>query len=201
MSRANVLVIGGHTLPDESYQQLVRNLIEQASIKFRVAVLGNEQAFRQAVLAEVQGNRSLVREVQKLLKNQFDIVIEFLESIKADTAATRGKVDEMHEQFVRQDGFGRLPVYAGVPFNFNQVKGQEEFLDNLAQRLTIGRETVLALEGLGGIGKTTLATALAKRSDVQSYFSDGILWASLGLNPDVDRDANKLARGTWAGRT
>ena len=187
MSRADVLIIGGHTLSDESYRQLVRNLIEQASAEFRIAVLKDEQAFRQAILAEVQGNYDVAREVQELLQNRFGIVIELLESIKDDTEATRDKVNDIHEWLIGQGGFSRFPVYAGIPSNPNPVKGQEAFVDNLVQRLTTDRSSALALEGLGGIGKTTLATALTKHADIQSYFSDGILWASLGLNPDVDR--------------
>src|SRR5581483_6045666 len=41
-----------------------------------------------------------------------------------------------------------------------------------------------ALCGLPGVGKTALAVSLAHAYDVQRYFSDGILWASLG--PDAN---------------
>ena len=47
---------------------------------------------------------------------------------------------------------------------------------------------VVALHGPGGIGKTTLAAALCQREDVISAFDDGILWLTLGQNPNV-RDA------------
>ena len=36
-----------------------------------------------------------------------------------------------------------------------------------------------------GIGKTTLAMALATDQQVQLHFRDGILWAPLGPQPDV----------------
>ena len=42
-----------------------------------------------------------------------------------------------------------------------------------------------AIQGLGGIGKTTLATALAIDLEIRSRFPDGILWTTLGQEPDV----------------
>ncbi|MBW4596693.1 MAG: hypothetical protein KME46_28280 [Brasilonema angustatum HA4187-MV1] len=44
---------------------------------------------------------------------------------------------------------------------------------------------VSAIHGLGSVGKSTLATALAHDLDVQTHYSDGILWATLGQQPDV----------------
>ncbi|NEO39320.1 MAG: hypothetical protein F6J90_24470 [Moorea sp. SIOASIH] len=47
-----------------------------------------------------------------------------------------------------------------------------------------GTLVVSAIYGLGGIGKSTLAAALAHDSEVQSHFTDGIFWATLGQQPD-----------------
>ena len=44
---------------------------------------------------------------------------------------------------------------------------------------------ISAIHGLGGIGKTILAQALAHDPQVQKRFCDGILWATLGQQPDV----------------
>ena len=43
----------------------------------------------------------------------------------------------------------------------------------------------IALRGLGGIGKTTLAIALGRLSLVQEHFPDGVLWASVGPTPTI----------------
>ena len=40
-----------------------------------------------------------------------------------------------------------------------------------------GTLVISAIQGLGGIGKTILAQALAHDSEVQKRFCDGILWA------------------------
>ena len=44
---------------------------------------------------------------------------------------------------------------------------------------------VTAIHGLGAVGKSTLATALAYDGDVQSRFCDGILWVTLGQEPNI----------------
>ncbi|MEM8504941.1 MAG: NB-ARC domain-containing protein [Cyanobacteria bacterium P01_D01_bin.1] len=48
-----------------------------------------------------------------------------------------------------------------------------------------GTLVVSAIYGLGGVGKSVLASKLAHDIDVQTRFSDGILWVTLGQNPDL----------------
>ncbi|MBP5977015.1 hypothetical protein HW132_30915, partial [Brasilonema sp. CT11] len=50
---------------------------------------------------------------------------------------------------------------------------------------TQGTLVVSAISGLGGIGKSTLAAALAHNEEVQTLFPDGILWVTLGQTPDL----------------
>src|SRR5262249_14998198 len=42
-----------------------------------------------------------------------------------------------------------------------------------------------ALHGLGGIGKTAAVARLCHDDAIRARFSDGILWATLGQQPDV----------------
>ncbi|WP_250566006.1 AAA-like domain-containing protein, partial [Adonisia turfae] len=44
---------------------------------------------------------------------------------------------------------------------------------------------VSAIYGLGGIGKSVLASKLAHDPEIQARFFDGILWATLGQQPDI----------------
>ena len=48
-----------------------------------------------------------------------------------------------------------------------------------------GTLVVSAIYGSGGIGKSTLAAALAYDPEVQAHFPDGILWITLGQQPDL----------------
>ncbi|MBD2328806.1 NB-ARC domain-containing protein [Alkalinema sp. FACHB-956] len=44
---------------------------------------------------------------------------------------------------------------------------------------------VSAIAGLGGLGKSVLATAIVWDDEVQARFADGILWVTLGQQPDL----------------
>lgn len=55
----------------------------------------------------------------------------------------------------------------------------------LTERGGLAVLVISAIHGLGGIGKTTEALALAHDPDVQRHFPDGIFWATLGQHPDL----------------
>jgi tetratricopeptide (TPR) repeat protein len=57
-------------------------------------------------------------------------------------------------------------------------------LDQLIEQLCTD-SNVSALVGIPGVGKTTLVTALAQDARIRQHFCDGILWASLGRQPQV----------------
>ncbi|MGR3278819.1 NB-ARC domain-containing protein [Acaryochloris marina NIES-2412] len=66
-----------------------------------------------------------------------------------------------------------------------------EHSDELKRRLLSenksGTLVVSAIYGLGGIGKSVLATVLAHDLEVRQRFADGVLWVTLGQNPDLQR--------------
>ncbi|HEV2581170.1 MAG TPA: NB-ARC domain-containing protein, partial [Ktedonobacteraceae bacterium] len=77
----------------------------------------------------------------------------------------------------------------------NPLVGRGEMLAKLKQRLRSGGNvTLTALNGLPGVGKTTLAITIAHDADIQAHFRDGILWAGLGPQPNLSGIA-----GHWAG--
>jgi tetratricopeptide (TPR) repeat protein len=59
--------------------------------------------------------------------------------------------------------------------------GREDLLTELTARLKASDR--LALHGLPGVGKTALAIELGHT--MKEHFEDGVLWASLGPNPDI----------------
>jgi len=68
----------------------------------------------------------------------------------------------------------------------NLLVGRDGLLAELKRRLLESQNIPLtALQGLPGVGKTTLAIELAHDPEVSSYFSDGVLWVGLGRQPDV----------------
>ena len=83
-------------------------------------------------------------------------------------------------------------LFVGVPDLPREFVGREAILDEVIRTLVSGESVALSAEGMGGVGKTTLAVAIAHHPVVQAHFS-GVLWAGLGLEPDP---ASALA--SWA---
>jgi len=82
----------------------------------------------------------------------------------------------------------RVPFMApDLPENF--VQREEEFRQLKNLLLSADRKEPVAittaLSGAGGFGKTTLAAALCHDDDIIENFDDGILWVTLGQNPNV----------------
>lgn len=51
----------------------------------------------------------------------------------------------------------------------------------------------VGVQGMGGIGKSVLAAALAQDEEVQAAFPDGIFWVAVGQQPDLRRLQIELA--------
>ena len=57
-----------------------------------------------------------------------------------------------------------------------------------------GQSSAVGVQGMGGIGKTVLATALAHDSEIRQVFSDGIYWLTIGQKPSLLDLQNQLVR-------
>ena len=108
-------------------------------------------------------------------------------------------LDREWETFVNYLKSDRQP--ARVPFmapDFPEdfVQRPREFEQLISQLVEEKRETPIAittaLQGAGGYGKTTLAVALCHDDRVIGAFDDGILWVTLGQNPNVLSELTKL---------
>lgn len=70
------------------------------------------------------------------------------------------------------------------------VLGREDALARLFTLLALDQPTAanvppVALHGMGGIGKTTLAIALGRLEAIPQLFPDGVLWVGVGPDPTV----------------
>jgi len=91
----------------------------------------------------------------------------------------------------------RVPFMApDFPEGFVQRPREFEQLIAQLQLIEEKRESPIAsstvLQGPGGYGKTTLAVALCHDYRVIGAFDDGILWVTLGQNPNVLGELIKL---------
>ncbi len=75
------------------------------------------------------------------------------------------------------------------------IVGRDEALRAIKNRLGVGGEmsAVTMIQGWPGVGKSTIVALLAHDLEIARQFPDGILWASLGENPDIASEIN-----TWA---
>ncbi|MFN6537944.1 MAG: NB-ARC domain-containing protein, partial [Nostoc sp. EkiNYC01] len=105
------------------------------------------------------------------------------------------KSKELAANFTQDEGVATVPqtklaLFQAPPLPAHFVE-RPEYSDDLKTRFLNGSSSesrtlvITAIHGLGSVGKSTLAAALAHDAEVQSRFCDGILWATLGQQPDV----------------
>src|SRR5271165_6054997 len=90
----------------------------------------------------------------------------------------------------------------GVPDLPPHYLPREEALAGLKQKLLAGganvgitgQSSAVGVQGMGGIGKTVLAAALAHDSEMRQAFSDGIYWLTIGQKPNLLELQNQLLR-------
>lgn len=71
------------------------------------------------------------------------------------------------------------------PLQREQLIGREKEIQSLVDSLCSRQAESYALSGLPGVGKTSLAIALAHHPQVRAAFPDGILWVGLGPAPQI----------------
>ncbi|MBA2284066.1 MAG: tetratricopeptide repeat protein [Ktedonobacteraceae bacterium] len=73
--------------------------------------------------------------------------------------------------------------------------GRQDLLATLKQRLIArANQGMMALIGLPGVGKTTLAMELAHSHEMREAFRDGILYVNLGPQPDIGHHLERWAK-------
>ncbi|HEU4322076.1 MAG TPA: NB-ARC domain-containing protein [Roseiflexaceae bacterium] len=90
--------------------------------------------------------------------------------------------------FVPQPKLGNAPPLPGL------MLGRDKDVSAIKTRLGLtgkvggALQVLTAMRGWPGVGKTTLAAALAHDPDIAVGFPDGVLWASLGKQPNLIRE-------------
>lgn len=82
------------------------------------------------------------------------------------------------------------PPFMAPPPPPQGILGRDDDLTRVFDLLQLGDTEAadvppVALRGLGGIGKTTLAAALGRLAIMPERFPDGVLWAALGPQPTL----------------
>lgn len=132
-----------------------------------------QQRFFEALAEGLQELLLSVRRQEQLLQQQQELLKEihaWLSEIRAARAASRPT--------------GSAPPPPGL------FIGRDEVVAELRQRLlpSLNKgnvQMVTAVRGWPGVGKTTVAAALAHDQVLAGAFPDGLLWASIGQKPDL----------------
>ena len=96
-----------------------------------------------------------------------------------------------------EDQAGVLPVpeppphYLFRPEHLEPVK--QALLSGESPKLGLTGHGKVGLQGMGGIGKTVLAAAVARDPEVAAAFPDGVLWVTLGQHPSLLEIQQELA--------
>jgi WD40 repeat protein len=95
---------------------------------------------------------------------------------------------------------GKLVAVPELPPSFiaqpDRIKALRDLLLVDLQKPVVvsGGAARVGLQGMGGIGKSVLASALAHRPEVRRAFPDGIYWITLGQKPQLAEQQRWLAR-------
>lgn len=83
------------------------------------------------------------------------------------------------------------------------IVGRDEALRTIKQRLGIEGEMrpVTVIQGWPGVGKSTTVALIAHDWEIAGQFPDGILWTSLGENPDLAGEISAWADALGLGET
>jgi WD40 repeat protein len=95
-----------------------------------------------------------------------------------------------------QPASGTLGALHGVPDLPRHYLERSTELESLRLALLEGSSIALGIvgiRGLGGIGKSVLATALAQDAEVRRAFPDGVFFVTFGQTPELTRLQNALA--------
>jgi DNA-binding SARP family transcriptional activator/Tfp pilus assembly protein PilF len=160
---------------EEAHQQLMRALALSGQ---HSAALRQYQECVQALQQELnitpqEGTTRLYLAIQENRELSPTVFSLHLHDHAPDAGQTRPDAIQHHMPFLAPP----RPAHALI--------GREGLLGDLKRRLLEDDNVLIALQGLPGVGKTALMIELAHDTNVLAHFSDGVLWAGLGRQPDV----------------
>jgi WD40 repeat protein/transcriptional regulator with XRE-family HTH domain len=175
------------SLEDAEKSQGARMRIKRQKKGISLTELAKSLGYTKGYLSTVETGRilpppTLIKQYEEALLLQPDELIDVPETSEQQNGPTqRVSIDEAHTQQKdsskeTKEDWGEAPIVVAF-------YGREHELDVLKQWIIADRNQIVALLGLGGIGKSTLAVSAAIH--VKGEF-EYIFWRSLQNAPDVE---------------
>ena len=135
----------------------------------------------------------------------YELIPEDLKLLHAEDFRDDAHYDAHLANLIRQlseaiPPVGKLVAVPELPACFltqpDRIKALRDLLLVDLQKPVVvsGAAARVGLQGMGGIGKSVLASALAHRPEVRRAFPDGIFWITLGQKPQLAEQQRWLAR-------
>lgn len=197
------LIIGGHTLSPDDYASLLRGIVRRAMAIFKGEVQQKPETVVRVLVREMERLQLSVGEVRAYLEDvvgvDLDEIREIARELQTVSKETHQEVMGLRNDFARfeqrflstdadenvETGF-RLHNILYLPRHFlprpkELTVLKEKVLGKQQGPVAVsGKSQAIAVQGMGGVGKSVLAAALAYEDDVQAAFPDGIYWITLG---------------------
>ena len=177
-------------------QILIARLFRRHDL-LRSAIQSHEYVVLQRITEQAQSYEAFVSE----LRDDISALYILSSSIYVELQTSNQQNDEilniardMRDQLGSLRGLAMVASRPGsAPPLPTLVVGREDALIDLKARLGVTKsgqvttsiQILTAIRGWPGIGKTTIAAALAHDPEIATAFPDGVLWVSLGQNPSV----------------
>lgn len=85
------------------------------------------------------------------------------------------------------------PHYQPRPDDMTQL-AETVLLDLKRPIVLTGAERVTVLHGMGGVGKSVLATTFARATETRRAFRDGVVWLNVGQHPDLVQNLREVGQ-------
>lgn len=166
-------------------QSMIARLFRQNDV-LRTTVLGNEHNILERLTEQAQQYEVLFVELRS------DVSLIYAEMQKSQKQSA--EMIALLRRIIDQLAVVQPTLKPGsAPPLPSLIVGREDDLHHLKARLRATSsdqarssiQVLTAIKGWPGVGKTTLAAMLAYDRDIIATFPDGILWTSLGPNPNL----------------
>ncbi len=139
----------------------------------------------------------------------YDLLPEDLRGSHVEDFRDNSEFDSHLGNLIRQlseviPPLGRLVAVPSLPDHFleqgDRIRALRDLvIANLSTPVVLtGASGRVGLHGMGGIGKSLLAGALARRPEIRREFADGVFWVTLGQKPGVVELQRNLAKSLCA---